>query len=168
LTSQASGTEVEVELVAAGDYAGVVRVFSLLGRRYTCDADDPATWRAFEHYLTGARGKVGLVARIDGEVVGTMLFEITPVLSPTHKHARADGLAVSPAHRHRGIGRRLLRRAFQIAADRGVTSFMIKASDPEVIELYRRTPELHERGVYFYHDPDPDLLAPDDEGTDGR
>jgi ribosomal protein S18 acetylase RimI-like enzyme len=165
LTTAPGGTDVEVDLATAGDYEGVVRGFSLLGKRYTSSVEDPATWRAFEHYLTGARGKVGLVARIEGEVVGTMLFEITPVLSPTHKHARADGLAVSPAYRNRGIGRRLLRRAFQIAAERGVTSFMIKASDPGVIELYRRTPELRERGVYFYYDPDPRLLASEEQGT---
>jgi ribosomal protein S18 acetylase RimI-like enzyme len=141
---------VRIAPVEASHFEDVVRLFALLGPRYTAAFDDPGTREVFDRYL-GDERKVGLVG-LDGEqVVGVLLFEVTPVLSPTHAHARADGMVVAPSHRGRGIAHGLLREAFAIGAERRVTSFMIKASDAAVIAMYRRMPELTERGVYFYH-----------------
>ena len=145
--------EITIERVRADELEDVVRIFAHLGARYSAPADDPRTREVFELYVNDER-KVGLVARQEGRAVGVLLFEITPVLSPTLLHARADGMAVLPEARGRGIGHRLLRRAFEMAGERGITSFLIKASDPDVIAMYRRMPELSERGVYFYYNPD--------------
>jgi ribosomal protein S18 acetylase RimI-like enzyme len=138
------------------DYLPLVELFSKLGARYTCDAGDPATRAVFESYLSDER-KTAVAARVDGALSGVLLFEVTPGLSASGRVARADGMVVSPAHRGRGIGHALLREAFRVAAARGAAHFLIKASDPGVIAMYRRMPDLLEEGVYFYHDPVPPL-----------
>jgi GNAT superfamily N-acetyltransferase len=147
-----------LDSVRSHDLERVVELASSLGPRYSCDPDDPATARVFDLYAR-SDDKGGLVARAaDGEAVGVYLFDLTPIFSPTHLHARGDLMAVDPAHRGRGLADRMMRAAWEIAAERRVTSFLCKSSVPGVIEWYRRVPELEERGVYYYYDPDPALL----------
>ncbi len=155
--TEAPRTPVLIDRVRRADYYRVVELFGLLGPRYQCDPEDPRTREVFEFYLHDPR-KAALAARDGDALVGVLLFEITPVLSPTHLHARADGMAVAPSHRGRGIGHALVREYLRAAAERGATSVMAKASDPRVIAMYRRMPELTERGVYFYYDPHPEYL----------
>lgn len=146
-----------IERVRPEDLAAVVRLFSLLGPRYTCNPEDPRSRKVFDLYVSDQQ-KFGLVARLGDRIVGVILFEITPLLAPTYLQGRADGMVVDPAYRRRGIAHKLLRQALAIGKQRGVTSFLIKASDPEVIAIYRRMEELQERGVYFYYNPDPGLV----------
>ncbi|MEL7059258.1 MAG: GNAT family N-acetyltransferase [Acidobacteriota bacterium] len=149
--------KVEIGGLISTDYERVVELFALLGPRYAADVADPKTRRVFDLYLDDER-KVAVAARVDGQLVGILLFEVTPLLAPTLCHARADGMVVDPAFQRRGIGLRLLRAGLRVTAERGATSFLAKASDPAVIDLYRRVPELEERGVYFYYNPRPELV----------
>ncbi len=145
--------EIQIDTLKEGDFQEVVRIFSMLGPRYTADVQDPRTRDVFNLYL-GATAKRGLVARCGGSVAGVVLFELSAILGPGYLHARNDGIAVDPEYRGRGIAKRLLRRAFDLTAAEGAKTYMIKASDRRAIEMYRRMDEVRERGVYFYVDLD--------------
>ena len=136
------------------DYQGVVALFRELGPRYVCDADRSDAKGLFCRYVDSAE-KIGFVAwdEDEGEIAGVILLEVCAVFSPTLRHLRADGMVVAPAYRGNGISNALLACAFEHAVQIEATSFMAKASKPEVIEQYRRNPKLKERGVYFYFDP---------------
>ena len=127
--------DIAIDAVRHGDYDQVVTLFAQLGTAYACDPANPRTREIFNLYVDDDR-KHGFVARLNDKIVGVILFEITPVLSSTFAHGRNDGLAVDPSARGR-LGAR----------------YMVKASDPQVISIYRRMPDLEERGVYFYDRP---------------
>lgn len=70
-------------------------------------ANAPGQWRA----LFGARDKSGAIVGTSG------VFRQTN--EPGNQHLRWCEVAVAPAHRRRGLGRALLRRAVQAVADQG-------------------------------------------------
>ncbi|WP_404650778.1 GNAT family N-acetyltransferase [Bradyrhizobium sp. USDA 336] len=131
------------------DYRAVVELFRHLGPKYSCDLNDPRTKSTFDLYLADER-KHGLVARLGDRIVGVILYEITPVLSIGFSHGRNDGLAVDPEFRGLGIAKLLLRSVLSHCREVGATTYMVKASNPKVISLYRSMPDLVERGIYFY------------------
>ena len=70
-------------------------------------ANAPGQWRA----LFGARDESGAIAGTSGVFWQTN--------DPGNRHLRWCEIAVAPAHRRRGLGRALLRRAVQAVADQG-------------------------------------------------
>jgi GNAT superfamily N-acetyltransferase len=154
--SSTTGNEERVSLdaIRSEDFEPVVALAASLGPRYASDPRDPATREVFELYERGER-KGGLVARTpQGDVVGIYLYDLAPVFSPTNLHGRGDLMAVDPAFRGRGVAGRMMAEAWSLAATQGITSFLAKSSVPEVIAWFRSIPELDERGVYFYYDPE--------------
>jgi ribosomal protein S18 acetylase RimI-like enzyme len=149
---------VRIAPLRAGDFERALELFALLGPRYAALRTDPRAREVYELYVAQDH-KIGLGAFVerDGKshLDGVILFEVTPVLGPELAHARGDGMAVDPAQRGLGLGGRLLDAALAEASRRGARLFMAKASAPEVIAWYRRKPELAERGVYFYYEPNP-------------
>jgi ribosomal protein S18 acetylase RimI-like enzyme len=157
--SASTATSVALDAIRGDDFDAIVRLAASLGPRYTSDPGDPETRHVFELYERGER-KGGLVARTsDGEIVGVYLYDLTPVFSPTNVHGRGDLMAVDPAFRGRGIAREMMAEAWSQAAAEGITSFLAKSSVPEVIAWFRSVPQLDERGVYFYYDPEPARLG---------
>lgn len=142
----------EISAPRMDDYRRVVEIFGALGDSYACDPELPATRAVYMNYVRGLE-KRGYVARLNGVVVGVILFELSRLLSRSYLQIRHDGLAVDPVFRRRGIGVALLRKVLTISDALGATNVLIKASDPDVIALYRGLPEVKERGVYFYYTP---------------
>lgn len=134
------------------DFARVVEIFAALGPSYACDPESPITRAVYMNYVRGLN-KMGFVAKVDGVVVGVILFELSPLLSRRYMQIRHDGLAVDASYRKRGIGVGLLREVLALSRARGATNVLIKASEPSVITLYRSLPEVEERGIYFYYTP---------------
>ena len=67
-------------------------------------------------------------AKIDGEIVGCCSFEVAP--------GRIDGMAVSPSHFRRGIGRAMMQHIERIARDLGVRLLTLDAS-LNAVDFYR-------------------------------
>lgn len=69
---------------------------------------------------------VSLVAQIEGEVVGHILF--TPVTLDGHHHLKLMGLApmaVAPSHQRRGIGSKLVRAGLERCREAGVEAAVV-------------------------------------------
>lgn len=120
-----------------------------LGAHYHMRADDPRAVALMEAYARGER-KSGVIARSGAHVAGFVLYDLTPLFSPTGVQARADYGVVAPAFRKRGLMRELLHRSWQQAASEGAELFLHKSSVPVMIDLFRRMPEAEERGSYFF------------------
>ena len=69
----------------------------------------------------GGYSGLSLVAEIDGELVGHILFSELPILSPfgTVPALSLAPMAVRPEQQNRGIGSELVRRGLQICRGRG-------------------------------------------------
>lgn len=153
-------TDVDIEYGPPhiGDLDRIVElVNSMLGPRYRSSATDPRCREIVQLYCDGD-GKGAVVARHRGVVVGLCFFDITPILAPTYLHARGDMMIVDSAYQGRGIAKRMIRAAWQLAANRGVSTFLTKTSTPQVLDWFRSLPELHERGTYFFLDFHSSLL----------
>ena len=151
-------TDIEIDVIKKSDYHAVLSLFAYLGENYTCAPEDAKTQAVFDLYVVGQQ-KRGFVARAEGNVCGVILFDVTPLLGRGFLQLRGDGLAVDPAYRKRGIGSALLERVFSECAKLGAANYLVKASQPRVIEQYRKLAGLVERGVYFYHTPNQESNA---------
>ena len=103
----------------------------------------PASYRTF-------------VAEVDGSVVGLVGLMLPPVYTCNEPMGWILVLVVDPAHRHQGIGSRLLRHAEQFMASRGARAFQLysKFANEQAHNFYRA--QGYEPEAYrFLKQPDP-------------
>ncbi|MEW6284937.1 MAG: ribosomal protein S18-alanine N-acetyltransferase [Chloroflexota bacterium] len=111
--------------------------------------------RSFRFELTDNTASRCWVAEVDGEIVGMLVAWLLV------DEAHIATLAVHPAHRRRGIARKLLSHALRSMAEEGaVTSFLeVRESNIAAQELYRQFGyEAVGRRKRYYKDTDEDAI----------
>ena len=111
---------------------------------------NPWTRDVFTQALTRRNATRALVARSDSRTVGYCVGEI--VLDELHVHS----VAVSPAFRGHGVGRRLLTTLVHQAQAQGVTSSFLEVRSSNLVarDLYKRLGfSLVGRRPAYYRDP---------------
>lgn len=111
--------------------------------------------RSFRFELTDNTASRCWVAEADGEIVGMLVAWLLV------DEAHIATLAVHPAHRRRGIARKLLSHALRSMAEEGaVTSFLeVRESNTAAQELYRQFGyEVVGRRKRYYKDTDEDAI----------
>lgn len=111
--------------------------------------------RSFRFELTDNTASRCWVAEADGEIVGMLVAWLLV------DEAHIATLAVHPAHRRRGIARKLLSHALRSMAEEGaVTSFLeVRESNIAAQELYRQFGyEAVGRRKRYYKDTDEDAI----------
>ena len=90
--------------------------------------------------------RVYLVAECEGRIVGFLRLWHSPHVDEWFN----DGMVVDPAHRRRGIGRRLLREALRVAGRMGAASLVaqIRRGNPASIRLHESAGFLRETTNY--------------------
>jgi ribosomal protein S18 acetylase RimI-like enzyme len=119
---------IEVRPARVDDDAGLSRIDAAT---WTADVS-PAPLPAADAPFFGPGTDVGdvLVAEIDGTVVGYAKLDQT-IPAPSHQHVLAlNGLAVDPAGRRRGVGRRLVEEAIAEASRRGARKLSLRVLAP--------------------------------------
>jgi ribosomal-protein-alanine N-acetyltransferase len=111
--------------------------------------------RSFRFELTDNTASRCWVAEADGEIVGMLVAWLLV------DEAHIATLAVHPAHRRRGIARKLLSHVLRSMAEEGaVTSFLeVRESNTAAQELYRQFGyEVVGRRKRYYKDTDEDAI----------
>jgi ribosomal protein S18 acetylase RimI-like enzyme len=127
--------DVEVEAVRAAD-PEVVAAFGRLLPQLSGSAE-PLDEAAVERIVRCEANTV-LVARADGEIVGTLTLVMFPVASGLR--ARVEDVVVDAASRGHGIAARLTRHALRLAADAGARTVDLTSRPDRVAanRLYER------------------------------
>ncbi len=124
--------EVQIRPAAVGDYEAVNRVFTselahhaaLLPDRFRM-TDLVMSRQWFEDLLAQPNKSLQL-ALVDGSIAGLiLLIELVSLDDPIYQPRRyleVDEVAVLPEYRRQGIGRRLMEKAEQMAAARGIST----------------------------------------------
>jgi ribosomal protein S18 acetylase RimI-like enzyme len=119
---------VEVRPAEAGDDRALVRIDRATWSWLSSPAPAPPPERAFFHDRVDMKNV--LVAVVDGEVAGYVkLGRPTPLAASDHV-VRINGLAVSPDHQRRGVGRALLEAAAREAKARGARRLTLGVFGP--------------------------------------
>jgi GNAT superfamily N-acetyltransferase len=117
-------SEVSVRGVQLDDAAEVAALLVELGYPGNREAD---VRRRLEVWATGASGAV-LVAERDGRVVGTVAVTAIPYLEREGRWGRIVALVIAEELRGRGIGRRLVEAAEEVAADLGCVAMEVTSA----------------------------------------
>lgn len=105
------------------------RLFAIESAVFT---EDRYNLELFRHLCHDNRDLM-IVARLGGRTVGYVMGEVHP------RGAEIVSLAVSPAHRGRGIGRRLMRKLLRRLENAGIVRvfLMVREGNTGAISLYR-------------------------------
>jgi GNAT superfamily N-acetyltransferase len=118
----------EVRDAAAGDWPAVAALLAELGRPDVRGKGEAAHRDAFLRYLDRPDTEA-LVAATGGRVVGFINVEYRERLNYDTPQAWVPELIVSEAERSKGAGGALLRRAEELAKQRGCWSFTLESAN---------------------------------------
>jgi len=119
--------EIDVRTALPAEYTAAGAVTALAYHEFAVEGDDGWSW--YLDHIADIAGRAErttvFVAVIGGAVVGTATLELegridatrSGPLSPDEAHVRMVG--VHPAHRRRGIARRLMIECIEVSRDRG-------------------------------------------------
>ena len=113
---------------------------SLGSTRETANGDQlpDAYWRAFQAIDADPR-QLLMVAKADGQVVGTLQLTFIPSLTYTGgERAQIEGVRVAARHRGRGLGREMVLWAIERARARGCRLVQLTSDQrrPEAVRFY--------------------------------
>ncbi|MFC8722031.1 GNAT family N-acetyltransferase [Kitasatospora sp. NPDC057198] len=96
-----------------------------------------------------------LAARLDGEIVGTLVLVVVPL--PTGVRAHVEDVVVDAAARGHGIGARLIDRALELAVAAGARTVDLtsRPSREAANRLYERAGFVRRESVVLRHTPAP-------------
>jgi putative acetyltransferase len=102
----------------------------------------------------GGYAKVSLVAEVDGQVVGHILFSTLPIIAPegTVEALALAPMAVIPSHQRRGIGSMLVWEAMRNCAELG-HRIVVVVGHPEFYPRFGFSAKLAERLKSTYSGP---------------
>jgi putative acetyltransferase len=91
----------------------------------------------------GGYVEVSLVAEVDGEVVGHILFSRLPIVTEggTVDALSLAPMAVSPSHQRRGIGSRLVKAGLEACREKGY-KIVVVLGHPEFYPRFGFSPDL--------------------------
>jgi len=80
----------------------------------------------------GGKGDVGLVAEIDGKIIGVAWTRIIPAYGHIDDETPELAISVLPEYRSQGVGTKLMKRLFQLLAEKGFkqTSLSVQKNNP--------------------------------------
>ena len=126
-----------ITALRAGDVAGVIRLDArLTGKR------KPAYWKGvFAEFVTSrhAPARVGLAARVDGQLAGYLLGEVRAFEFGSPPCGWIFAVAVDPKQAHHGIGSALVAEAGRRFTRAGVTTVrtMVRRTDVPMLAFFR-------------------------------
>ena len=123
----------------ADDHAGIREINHL-----AFGQDDEG--RLVDALREGAFARVSLVAEVDGQIVGHILFSDLPIVTPeeTLPALSLAPMAVIPSHQRRGIGSMLVREGLRACRDAG-HQIVIVLGHPEFYPRFGFSAKLAER-----------------------
>jgi GNAT superfamily N-acetyltransferase len=134
------GTDVQVRPATSGDREALVALMLAQFREHAIALGAAGVGRAIDGvFEQPQRGRL-LLATVAGTAVGFAGLSFTWSYEHGGRAAWLDELYVEPAHRERGIGRRLVHAAYDVARESGALTL-----DLEVDVEHRRAEHLYER-----------------------
>jgi ribosomal protein S18 acetylase RimI-like enzyme len=87
----------------------------------------------------GEKSDCGVVAELDGKIVGAAWARIIPAYGHIDDETPELAMSVLPEHRNKGIGTKMLKKLFETLAERGYkqTSLSVQKENP-ALRLYER------------------------------
>lgn len=145
--------EVTVRPARPEDFAAVAALLAELGRPTLNAATTGAAQAVYRRYLD-RDDTAPLVAEVDGVVAGFMSLELRDRLNRPTPQAWIPDLIVTQRLRGCGAGKALLRRGFEIAAERGCWSVTLESGHQRAVahQLYRSVGMVDE-GLFFTWTP---------------
>jgi len=127
-------------------------------RRYLAMVEAPPLNEAISFYRTVLAEGQCHVALDEAAVIGWC--DVLPAFGESRSHVGTLGIGLLPAHRSRGLGRRLMKAAVDLAWQRGLSriELTVRTDNPRARTLYERIGFQHEGvkrrsmrldGVYF-------------------
>lgn len=107
-----------------------------LGKLYEIEMkcfDNEAFTKQQTAYLLTDHNSVGLIAKLNGEIVGFIIGETYPDRKSATGHILT--IDVRPKHRRKGIGLRLLQEIERMFRDKGVTVCCLEAREDNIAAL---------------------------------
>lgn len=135
-----SDAHLEIRPATAADRDAVIALLLAQLREHEIELGDAGAARAIDGVLQQPDWGRLLIATLDGNTIGFAALSFMWAYEHGGRAAWLEELYVEPSHRGRGIGRMLLRAAYQVAAESGAA-----AMDLEVEVSHRRAERLYER-----------------------
>jgi GNAT superfamily N-acetyltransferase len=134
---------------APEDFAACARLLAELGRPAPTPDTEAALREVYERHVARA-DTASLVAEAEGAVIGFLSLEFRERLNQTQPQAWIPDLIVTEGSRGLGAGRALLRRAFELAEERGCWSVTLESGYQRTVahQLYKSA-GMQEAGFYF-------------------
>lgn len=125
------------------EFADLHEVFTLGTKLFTAEKW-PTLYRAWDEYeivnLFGSDGEYCLVAEHDKKVVGFALGSLMRKPRSPWSYGWLKWLGISPAHKGRGIGKRLMNRLTELFIDNGARMMLVDtdAENHDALALFRK------------------------------
>ena len=127
----------------------VSRLLQELGRGELSSITQPIFRERYVRHIARAETK-NLVVEAEGQVVGFLPMEFRERLNRSNREAWVPDLIVNEASRGRGLGRALLRAAFDIAREQGCCRLTLESGpDREIAHHLYAAAGMREEGNFF-------------------
>lgn len=129
--------EIWTRLSEMRDAAALMKIDALVWDMRNTPAEK-LVWNSREQYLQSCPPGSQIVAVIGEELCGYIGFK-PPTPLASNRHVLDLNIAIHPAYQRRGIGRKLMDAAVELAAQRGVRklSLRVMASNPGAVAFYQ-------------------------------
>ena len=135
-----SPPDIHIRTAQSEDISEIIRLIRALAKFEELEHECESDAGFLEKHLFGDRAYAeALVAEFSGRIVGFALFFHNYSTFRTKPGIHLEDLFVEPEHRRRGIGRALLERVIDLAAERdcGRVEWMVLDWNKPALEFYR-------------------------------